>query len=140
MIPLSLGIELSGGIYCKQIQRNSIIPTKRSEIFTTTRDNQYNVIFHIMEGERRLAKENSTLAIFELAGLAPAPKGVPQVEITFDIDANGILNVSAKDLGTGKAQSLTVNRETVAEAARRRQPERWSKLLENLPDQIPDPV
>ena len=140
VIPLSLGIELSGGIYCKLIERNTTMPTKRSEIFTTTRDNQYNVTLHIMEGERQLAQYNSTLAIFELAGLAPAPKGVPQIEITFDIDANGVLNVSAKDLGTGKTQSLTVNRETVAEAARRRQPERWSKLLKNLPDQIPDPV
>jgi molecular chaperone DnaK len=132
--PLSLGIETLGGIYTKLIQRNATIPIKWSELFTTNRDNQNNVTLHIMEGELELAQHNSTLAIFELAGLAPAPKGVPQIEITFDIDANGILDVSAKDLGSGKAQSLTVNRQIVAEAARRRQPERWSKLLENVPD------
>jgi molecular chaperone DnaK len=132
--PLSLGIETSGGIYTKLIQRNTTIPIKRSELFTTNRDNQNNVTLHIMEGELELAQHNSTLAIFELAGLAPAPKGIPQIEIAFDINANGILNVSAKDLGTGRAQSLTVNRQILAEAARRRQPERWSKLLENVPD------
>jgi molecular chaperone DnaK len=134
VIPLSLGIETQGGIYTKLIDRNTTIPTKRSEVFTTTRDNQSNITLHIMEGERELAQHNSTLAIFELTGLTPVPRGVPQVEVAFDIDANGILNVSAKDLGTGKGQSLTVNRETVAEAVRLRQPERWPSLLENTPD------
>jgi molecular chaperone DnaK len=106
--PLSLGLETLGGVTTKLIERNTTIPTSRSETFTTATDNQTSVEVHVQQGERELARDNRTLARFHLDGIAPAPRGTPQVEVGFDIDANGILNVRAKDKGTGREQSVTV--------------------------------
>jgi len=106
--PLSLGIETLGGVTTRLIERNTTIPTHKSEIFSTAADNQPSVDIHILQGERNMARDNKTIGNFRLDGIAPAPRGVPQIEVSFDIDANGILNVSAKDLGTGKEQKITI--------------------------------
>ena len=106
--PLSLGIETMGGVFTKLIERNTTIPTKKSQVFSTAADNQTSVEVHVLQGEREMAAYNKTLGKFQLTGIAPAPRGVPQIEVTFDIDANGIVNVSAKDLGTGAEQKITI--------------------------------
>lgn len=110
--PLSLGVETLGGVMTKIIERNTTIPTRHSEVFSTAEDNQPAVDIHVLQGERELAKDNRSLGQFKLEGIPPAPRGVPQIEVTFDIDANGILNVSAKDKGTGKEQSITISGST----------------------------
>ncbi len=110
--PLSLGIETMGGVFTKLIEKNTTIPTKKSQIFSTAADNQTAVDVHVLQGEREMAQYNKTLGRFQLSGIAPAPRGVPQIEVTFDIDANGIVNVSAKDLATGKEQKVTITAST----------------------------
>ena len=110
--PLSLGIETLGGITTKLIERNTTIPTRKSQVFTTAADGQTAVDIHVLQGEREFARDNRTLGRFRLEGIPPAPRGVPQIEVTFDIDANGIVNVSAKDLGTGKEQRITITAST----------------------------
>jgi molecular chaperone DnaK len=106
--PLSLGIETKGGVMTKLIERNTTIPTKKSEVFTTAEDNQPSVEVHVLQGESEMATYNKTLGKFQLVGIPPAPRGMPQIEVAFDIDANGIINVSAKDLGTGNQQQIQI--------------------------------
>jgi molecular chaperone DnaK len=106
--PLTLGVETLGGVLTALIQRNTTIPTRKTEVFSTAADNQTSVEIHVLQGERQMARDNRTLGKFHLVGIPPAPRGVPQIEVTFDIDANGILNVSAKDLGTGREQKITI--------------------------------
>jgi len=110
--PLSLGVETLGGVFTRVMERNTTIPTKRSQVFTTAADFQTSVTIHVLQGERAMASDNVSLGMFNLVGIPPAPRGVPQIEVTFDIDANGILNVSAKDLGTGKEQRITITAST----------------------------
>ena len=110
--PLSLGSETMGGVCTKVIDRNTTIPTKKSQVFSTAADGQTSVEVHVLQGEREFARDNKTLGVFHLDGIAPAPRGIPQIEVTFDIDANGIVNVSAKDLGTGREQSITITSNT----------------------------
>ncbi|CAM5725568.1 Chaperone protein DnaK [Streptomyces glaucescens] len=128
--PLSLGIETKGGIMTKLIERNTTIPTRRSEIFTTAEDNQPSVTVQVYQGEREIAAYNKKLGMFELTGIAPAPRGVPQIEVAFDIDANGIMHVSAKDLGTGKEQKMTV---TGGSALPRTTSTAWSARPSGMP-------
>ena len=110
--PLSLGIETEGGVSTKIIERNTTIPTKKSQIFSTAADGQTSVEIHVLQGEREFARDNKTLGRFKLDGIPAAPRGVPQIEVTFDIDANGIVHVSAKELGTGKTQDITITSST----------------------------
>jgi molecular chaperone DnaK len=107
--PLSLGIETLGGVFTRLIERNTTIPTKKTEVFSTASDNQPGVEVHVLQGERPMAKDNRTLGKFQLSGIPPAPRGVPQIEVSFDIDANGIVNVSAKDRATGRSQAITIS-------------------------------
>jgi molecular chaperone DnaK len=106
--PLSLGIETLGGVMTRLIERNTTIPTKKAEVFSTAADNQHSVEVHVLQGERPMAAGNRTLGKFQLTGIPPAPRGVPQIEVSFDIDANGIVNVSARDRGTGRSQAITI--------------------------------
>ncbi|MFA7342593.1 MAG: Hsp70 family protein, partial [Candidatus Methanomethylophilaceae archaeon] len=110
--PLSLGIETLGGIATKLIERNTTVPTRKSQVFSTAADNQPSVEIHVVQGEREMARDNTSLGRFMLDGIPPAPRGIPQIEVTFDIDANGIINVSAKDKGTGKEQKITISAST----------------------------
>ena len=130
--PLSLGIETLGGVMTTLIPRNTTIPTRKSEIFSTAADNQTSVEVHVLQGERPMARDNRTLGKFHLVGIPPAPRGVPQIEVTFDIDANGIVNVSAKDLGTGKEQKITI---TASSGLSKDEVERMMKDAESHADE-----
>ena len=130
--PLSLGIETLGGVMTKLIHANTTIPTRKSEIFSTAADNQTSVEVHVLQGERPLARDNRTLGRFHLVGIPPAPRGVPQIEVTFDIDANGIVNVSAKDLGTGKEQKITI---TASSGLNKEEIERMMREAESHADE-----
>jgi molecular chaperone DnaK len=110
--PLSLGIETLGGVFTKIIERNTTLPTKKSQVFSTAADNQTGVSIHVLQGEREFCKDNKTLGNFMLTGIAPAPRGIPQIEVTFDIDANGIVHVTAQDKGTGKTTDITITSST----------------------------
>ena len=112
VMPLSLGIETLGGVSTRLIERNTTIPAKKSQVFSTAADNQTEVTIHVLQGERQFARDNKTLGSFNLVGIAPAPRGIPQIEVTFDVDANGIVHVTAKDLGTGKATDITITSST----------------------------
>ena len=118
VISTSVGLETKGGIFTKLIPRNTTIPAKRSEIFTTAEDNQSSIKIQVLQGEQVIATENSRLGVFELMDISPAPHGVPQIEVIFDVDANGIVHVSAKDLFTGKQQAMTVLGETMRAASK----------------------
>ena len=124
--PLSLGIETLGGVFTKLIDKNTTIPTKKSQIFSTAQDNQTAVTIRVFQGEREMAADNKLLGQFDLVGIPPAPRGVPQVEVTFDIDANGIVHVAAKDLGTGKEQSIRITASSGLSSEQRSN--RWSRM------------
>jgi molecular chaperone DnaK len=128
--PLSLGIETLGGVFTRLIERNTTIPTRKSEIFSTAADNQPAVEIHVLQGERPMSRDNKTIGKFHLSDIPPAPRGVPQIEVTFDIDANGILHVSAKDLGTGKEQKITI---TASSGLSKDEIERMRKEAERTP-------
>ncbi len=130
--PLSLSIETMGGVATRLIERNTTIPTKKSQIFSTAQDNQDAVDIHIVQGERQFARDNKTLGRFRLDGIAPARRGVPQIEVTFDIDANGIVNVSAKDLGTGREQHITRIRREKMQSKPEMMPMQWYSRLRKL--------
>jgi len=130
--PLSLGIETLGGVTTRLIERNTTIPTRKSEIFTTAADSQTQVEIHVLQGEREMARDNRTLGKFHLVGIPPSPRGVPQIEVTFDIDANGILNVSAKDLATSKEQQITI---TASSGLNKEEVERMVKDSERFADE-----
>ena len=129
--PLSLGVETMGGILTKIIDRNTTIPTKKSQIFTTAADFQTTVTIHVLQGERAMATDNVSLGNFNLTGIPPAPRGVPQVEVAFDIDANGILNVSAKDMATGKQAGIAITASTSYPTRKRNE---WSKRQRSSPN------
>ena len=112
VMPLSLGIETLGGVFTRLIDRNTTIPVKKSQVFSTAADNQTSVEIHILQGEREFCRDNKTMGKFMLTGIAPAPRGIPQIEVTFDVDANGIVHVEAKDLGTGKSTDITITSST----------------------------
>ncbi|MEM2970378.1 MAG: Hsp70 family protein, partial [Candidatus Bathyarchaeia archaeon] len=130
--PLSLGVETLGHVFTKIIERNTTIPTRRSQIFTTAADFQTAVTIHVLQGERPMAQDNVSLGMFNLEGIPPAPRGVPQIEVTFDIDANGILNVTAKDLGTGKEAKITI---TAATKLSKEEKERMIREAEQFAEQ-----
>src|SRR5213596_254865 len=130
--PLSLGIETLGGVFTRLIERNTTIPTRRSEVFSTASDSQPSVEIHVLQGERPMARDNRTLGKFQLVGIPPAPRGIPQIEVTFDIDANGIVNVQAKDLGTGKEQKITI---TASSGLSKEEVERMTRDAESHADE-----
>jgi molecular chaperone DnaK len=130
--PLSLGIETLGGVMTRLIQRNTTIPTRKSEFFTTAADNQTTVEVHVLQGEREMAQGNRTLGRFQLVGIPPAPRGLPKIEVTFDIDANGIVHVSAKDTGTGKEQKITI---TASSGLSKEEVERMMREAESHADE-----